>query len=634
MNLQELKLPQLDGGLNLRDLEYKIDDTQSPDMLNMWNRDGVLSKRWGQSLVDLYTTTDTTSTAYTSVTLGAIYSISPEFENYVAVHSGTKLYKWDTANNVMTDLGVSVAASASVFLEFNSLLYHLDGTEIRQISSAYSCTTVVPYVPTVFINCKPNLSESDANEDFNLIGAGFKVWYDGDGASTAYTLPVAVLDSTAVSITVDGVALAENTKFTVNRTAGTINFAAGSSPHGAPAATAPNNVVITAYKTVTGSKAKIAGCNVAIAFGGESTDIAGGTRAFLMKNASYPRTYWYSALGNAQGPGMTYFPDTQYEELIQNNEAITAAGKQSGELIIFKKNSIFAISYNFDGQDVYYPVREFNSSIGCDMPKSVQLIDNNLVFGNTKYGVMMVISTTGTAEENIKPVSGNINGTKLKPGLLQETAANLLHATAIDYDRKYWLRTGDKVWLWDYGVSPFYGYSNYEKAQRRLAWYKFDNINASAWYGNATSLFYAYSTASIKRIVRFSNNFADFGEAIIAYWRSKAFDFKMPDELKTITKIWPSIRVDTSSSVLMEVSNEKKETVFSKELVVSNFSWNGANWATMSWNVQKYAKPFKTKPKMKKVVYCQIKFSNDENFRDMGVTDLVIEYFSNGKVKR
>ena len=43
----EFKLPELNGGLNVRDIDYKIEDNQSPQMLNMWYRDRVLSKRWG-----------------------------------------------------------------------------------------------------------------------------------------------------------------------------------------------------------------------------------------------------------------------------------------------------------------------------------------------------------------------------------------------------------------------------------------------------------------------------------------------------------------------------------------------------------------------------------------------------------
>lgn len=620
---REFKLPILQGGLNLRDLEHQIEDNQSPNMDNLWYRDRVLSKRWGQEYVDLVDTTDST------VTLdGDVLGISSQYEGYVCVHAGEKLYKWDVDDDIAVELG-AVAEKEGVFTQFNGYLYHMDGTEIRQINSSYTLSTVTPYVPLVYIGCEPDFSASTSNEAYNLIGAGFKAQYNGDGATTSYKLPLSAIDTTAVSISVSSVALTENTNFTVNRTNGTINFAAGTSPHGAPAE-GTNNVEITAYKTVSGAKAKIAACTIAIPYGGESSDLGGGTRCFVMGNPSYPRTYWYSDLGAGQGQGFTYFPDNQYEELIQNNEDIKAAAKQGGELIIFKERSCFAVSYEFDGEEVYYPLREFNSAIGCNIPKSVQLIDNHLVFANTYGGVFMVVNTAGTSEENIKPISSNINGTKHNKGLLGEASSDLVAATSADYDRKYWLCVGTNVYLWDYDIKAFYGYSNYEKAQTRLAWFRFSGINADAWYTGSDSLY----CASLTKLVRFIKTYSDFGSAIDAYWYSKAFDFGYPNYYKTVTLVFPSLRVDTNSAVTLQVANESKDVYFEIDLETANFSWANFNWSTFTWNVIRFAKPFKTKPKMKKVVYCQLKLLNEENYRDMGISNIVLQFFINGQIKR
>lgn len=38
----------LNGGLNLIEKEYKLPENQTPKVLNMWFKDGELSKRWGQ----------------------------------------------------------------------------------------------------------------------------------------------------------------------------------------------------------------------------------------------------------------------------------------------------------------------------------------------------------------------------------------------------------------------------------------------------------------------------------------------------------------------------------------------------------------------------------------------------------
>ena len=125
----ELKLPTIDGGLNIQDLEHKINDNQSPDMLNLWYKDRSLSKRWGQEYITL-------TLSGSALDVDVIHGISREFEGYVCIHADDKLYKWDTSTNEVTELG-SVADAEGVFIEFNGLLYFIDGTEIWQINSSW-----------------------------------------------------------------------------------------------------------------------------------------------------------------------------------------------------------------------------------------------------------------------------------------------------------------------------------------------------------------------------------------------------------------------------------------------------------------------------------------------------------------
>jgi hypothetical protein len=625
-SMRELALRKIDGGLNLRDLQFKINDNQSPDMLNMWYKDRVLSKRWGQEYVSL---TDGATPTPNAVTLnGTIHAISPLFNGYVCIHSGTKLYKWDVANNIATELG-TVADVDGVFCEFNAVLYYLDGTEIWQITSAWSLSAVTPHIPTVYINCLPDFTSSTANDAYNLIGAGFKVTYNGNGSATTYTLPLQNLDATEITVLIDNVAKNEDEHFTVNRTNGTINFATGTSPHGAPIA-GTNNVEITAYKTVEGSKSKITGCKVCLPYGGEGSSVQGGTRAFAMKNSAYPSTLWYCDLA-LTGNGFTYWPDTQYEILAQNAQSITAADKQYGELIIFKSRSTFALNYNFDGETAFYQIREVNSSIGCDMPGSVQLIDNRLTFANTYGGIYTIYSTNNTAEENIRPISGNINGTVVNKGLLQEANANLVAATSIDFERKYWLCVGSNVYLWDYEKTPFYGAEDYEKAQRRLAWYKFNNINAKSFYG-ASSLYYGQRSSN--KIVKFIESFYDFDLAINAHWKSKAFDFNAPNIEKTIFNLYLSLRAETNAEATITVLNEDNNEWKSETFTILSFNWRTFDWRTFTFKTYKYSQPHRIKLKMKKAKYFQILLENNTANSDIGLTDVVVEYTLNRAVKR
>ena len=596
MRLSEINLPDINGGINTHDPEYGIEDNQSPRMLNLWYKDKALSKRDGQTL---------------EIEQPNVYRISSEYNGARAVHAGTSLYKW---NSEFTQIFSGLQDSAGTFVEFGDKMYYMDGAQIWYIDDTYAVSAIEPYEPVVMINCLPDLSERTDNESYNLIGAGFCVHYHADGSTTTYKLPLDGLDADSVKCVADAVDLTENTDFTVNRTTGVVTFAS------APAA-GTNNVWITAYKD-EGKKTKITNCTIALPFGGESSGVDGGSRVFVMGNPDYPLNYWRSDLGINQSYGMTYFPDTSEELLDQNGEAITAAAKMGGELIIFKTDSIFAIGYSFDGVDVYYPVRECHTSIGCDMPGSLQLVDNRLVFCNSKEGVYMLISSSNTLENTVKPLSANIN-----PMLLEE--AGLTDACSADYERYYWLNAGSRVYLWDYEQTPYTNYADYEKAQRRLAWYVFDGIDAND-FCYCDGLCYASSSG----IVKFTKNKNDFGRAYDAYYYSKAFDLGAPNKKKTFMELYPSFRGEGNVKATVSVGSEKNDNYFSREVDIRSFGWDNFSWSVFTWNVIKFAKTFIMKIRMKMVSYIQVKIVGGELNRSFGLTGLRITYYLNGKAKR
>ena len=263
-------------------------------------------------------------------------------------------------------------ADAGVFCEFSGALYYLDGNEIWEIAPDYSVTAAEAYIPVVMINALPDISGGEDNEAYNLIGAGFCVKYNGDNVSMQYRLPQKALDGTAVRVSVNAQDLAEGVHFTVNRQEGTVDFSCGVNPHGAPAA-GTNNVWITAFKTVSGSRQKIAGCRVALPFGGEAAGVFGGTRVFVTGNAQYPRAYWRSDLGNEAGGGMRYFPDTCEEYLNQTTRPITAAAKM-GESCNFKQKSISRLRMCLTARTFFYPVRECTAPLAAICPAALRLL--------------------------------------------------------------------------------------------------------------------------------------------------------------------------------------------------------------------------------------------------------------------
>ncbi len=605
--IREIMLPELNGGLNVNDPEYTILDSQSHDMLNMWYKGKSLVKRDGQALEDCGIN-------------DKVLCISPLYCGYFAVHAGENLYKWRGSEAVLIKSGIS--QTSGVFCEFCGALYYLDGNEIWEIAPDFSAAAADAYIPVVMINALPDISGGEDNEAYNLIGAGFCVKYNGDNVSSLYKLPQTGLDETALCVSVGAQDLTEGVHFTADRQAGSVDFSCGTSPHGAPAA-GTNNVWITAFKTVAGSKQKIAGCRAAVSFGGEAAGVFGGTRVFVTGNALYPRAYWRSDLGHSVGGGMRYFPDTGEEYLNQNNQPITAAAKMGGELVIFKQNSIFALGYVFDGTDVFYPVRECHSAIGCDMPGSVALIDNALVFAHSESGVHMLTSTDNKSENAVKPLSANIN--KL---LLGESG--LCSACSADHNRYYWLCAGGHAYLWDYEQTPYYDFADYKKAQRRLAWYRFDNIYANVLCPDGETLYHGSSSG----IVKFCKNKNDFGEEYRAYFTSKAFDLKCPERLKTFLRVYPSFAGEGNIKAQVTVSSENSDVFCRRCFDIKSFSWRDFNWSAFTWDIIKFARTFVMRLAMRRAAYIQITVSGSEKDRDVGISALRIEYCFNSKLRR
>lgn len=533
---------------------------------------------------------------------------------------------WRTANTEMQDEMENIPGT---FCEFGDRLYYFGGSEIWEIAPDFTVKPVTPYVPVVMMNASPNLKSGDDNEAYNLIGAGLTVWYNGEGGNAInYQLPQKGLDNTEVRVNVNAVDLKEGINFTVNRMDGTVDFTGGASPYGAPEK-GTNNVWVTAYKTTyeedgfTPKKNRITRCTLAVRFGGEAAGVVGGTRVFAMANPNYPYRYWRSDLGLHVSSGVGYFPDTSEELLDQNSEAITAAAKMGDELIIFKENSIFAVGYSFDGKDVYYPVRECHITIGCDMPGSVQLIDNQLVFAHSKSGVHMLVTLNNELENIVKPISANINSLLLKEN-------NLKGACSCDYDRYYWLCTSGRVYLWDYDTTPYYNYADYDKAQKRLAWYRFDHVSASVFFEDG-GLCYGGAAG----IVKFTKSRNDFGQAISAYFKSKAFDMGSPEEEKTIMWLYPSFSADGNILAKVTVGNGKIDLVKEAQFDIRSFDWSAFGWNAFTWNRIKYARTYAMRLNMRRTAFLQIMVSGGEEIdRGVGLTGLRITYYVNRKMKR
>jgi hypothetical protein len=588
----------LNGGLNLVDREWKVSDNQSPKVLNMWYREGELSKRWGQNYIEDSITVETPCFA----TYDKLY------EGHIIKHCGTKLYKQDPVTETTTELFTGLTAAIGSFFKFGDKLYYLQAGKYLQYDGT-TVSTVTPYIPVVIINRTPT-GGGDTLENYNRIGKGFINKFNGNGSAVAYTLTDAALDATLVICTVDGVAKVETVDFTIDRTTGIVTFIV------APGA-GTNNVVLTAYKTVQADIDTILKCTIAIPFGGQNDN-----RLFIGGNGT---GYFYWTGISANGIDATYFAYNNYNVIGNSDEDITAFGKHYDTLTIHKESGeIFGETYTFNGTTGIFNTFPINQQYGCDCPGTMQNINNSLVWLNSRYGVCILVGTTVGSQRNAFPISRNID-----PRLMKET--NLKTASSVDFNGKYWLCINDKVYLWDYFISPYYSTGNPEADAQRLSWWYFDNINAFEFVVDGQDLYYADRTTG--QLVKFhtaydAGQFYDFGEAISAIYRYPIREMGNAVYEFSVLRGWVNVRGDTKTSFIVTyfTSDDPGGDPSTESIDVGSFLWNNFNWSIFTWGVIGPVYQWALSPYEKNIRYFGAEFANSEAGRDMNISSVIWQY--------
>ena len=462
------------------------------------------------------------------------------YDNYL-FHIDGSLYSWDgkTGSNPNLIKSNFLSLSKSLMFSFLSRVYIIDGTNYfcveEDATNAYGSTfyrleEVKPYVPTVQINCNGE-GIGDIYENFNLLTRSYKATYNTKSGDTSFYLVNSKHYMNGFTVELNKQVLTHGVHFDAFQTSKGyyIKLKTAVSDPGM------NNLVMTCHineSELIDNRKKILNCTIAKSFGGTSIR---GTRMFLSGNPQEPAKYYRSYIHNC-----TYFPDLEYEIVGTGTEKITAFESQYGALVVFTESSVYQILYSFDGDTPTFSTKLISPIIGCDMPNSVHLVDNKLVFANTSSGIHLIDYFNGTDEKNIKQISLNINGSKfIKKGLLSESYDDLKNAVATIFGGRYYLHTKKHTYVWDYGLRSFefsnlYYDANSENVQRKLVWYIFDNIHAKHFITMRSENFLAYITdidiltgANRVNIVKFNPHCNDFGNTIKAHFITKSFDFKI-----------------------------------------------------------------------------------------------------------
>lgn len=594
-------LDRLDGGLNFSELDYRMDPGESPEMENLWWRDGLLGCRDGQEYV-----------SETPLGRGLACCDRP-FWGYMIVHIADALYAAKPGSRMeLQKLCEGLGSERGTFVRYqDALLYKCPGSYKKIVwdGTALTASDIEAYVPTIAINCAPATGSGDLYQPENRLSPQKTVWYnaaytthsvsfqgkgltktfiyqtaDGEPVRSVeqvyvgttlqdaadYTLSEDLLtltlenglreDSTITvvytvgvrtyKLPVDGVERivgitvedAEVTDYEADLETGTVTFLTAP-----PVADPPvnNTVKITYSKENKEAYDAIMDCRYAAAYGG-----TGGAVLILAGSTAQPNAYFWN--GNHVSMDMGYLPMDAYNLAGDDLEPVTGFGQQAGYLMVFKERSIGKCQLSSSTIDDrayltldYAPV---SVSMGCDLPWTIRTVENNLVWCSTYAGVCRLDDTNAALENRVRCISRKILGHSAKPGLLA-AVRDAADICALDDGQRYWVVADGSAYLWDYrlstSVKPSWFYLTNIPG---IAFCRADTVAASSEDGfDYTGAAPIYHLDRAGRISRFIRTFRDYGGAIRKVYRFAACDFGTLERQKHIRKLVLASRCDTDS---------------------------------------------------------------------------------------
>lgn len=233
--------------------------------------------------------------------------------------------------------------------------------------------------------------------------------------------------------------------------------------------------------------------------------------------------FWNSNDSVSMNPA--YFPMSYYNLVGDTEDAVTGFGRQYSDLIVFKERSIHKLEYDtqtLDGRElISFTAKPVNAKTGCDLPWTIQLIENNLVFCNTYTGVHILLSSSAAYENNVASLSLKVNeGRHELPGLLPfvrngvDDAGSYVYS--FDDDHRYWLVYGGTAFLWDYEVSSY----------TEPSWFCFTQLGGSVFFRDAAHNTYIVGdipkmpVSTVGGLTRFKSGlYSDYGRPIYKHYQ-------------------------------------------------------------------------------------------------------------------
>ena len=424
----------------------------------------------------------------------------------------------------------------------------------------------------------------------------------------SYQLPVKELDA-VTEVKVDEKVLTEGTDYAVNLETGTVVFVTPPPVHDPPV---NNTVEITYSKDNPDAQKAILDCPYATVYGGNQKVciVLGGCEA-------QPNAFFWNG-NDSVSMNESYWPMSFYQLAGDAEDGVTGFGTQYGTMIVLKSKSMGKATYDIidldDRDSISMTYTEINSRIGCDLPWTIQLVENNIVFCNTSGGVHIVRDSNSALENNVECISRNVNGTAQRPGLLHDVRVAGADLTCcFDDDNRYWVCANGHVYLWDYLLSTW----------KDPSWFYFTEVPGIAYLRNVDK---SYHLNSAGCVTVFERTFVDYENAIEKVYQFPPQFFDTYDRLKDVLHCIFTVRSDTDSvvDILYQSDYESRYDL----TPIRSLSWKltPRNLAYRCLGVQKFAHVARRKPGARHVRHFSMRLSNKEFAQDLAILSAQI-YF-------
>lgn len=550
------------------------------------------------------------------------------------VHSAWLLQTPGTAGNfTLVNLGVA-REDPERYASSKPLLYYRPEAVLNQapftLENMMDVADDPANAPVIVINADPSTGSGDMYQPENRLGYTKTVWYNAVTDVADYYLPVR--NAWLVQVTVNDVVQVEDTDFTYTHGIGRIRFTNAPDPGTPPA---NNTVKITYYKANTDARYAVIDCPYAtVASGGDSAQyiVLGGC------DQQPDAIFWNANDELAIQPW--YFPIPCYNFMGTAGDMVTGFGKQYDDTLVFSDRATGKLAYSIqsvNGRD--YPSFGYvrvNDKIGCDLPWTIQQIQNNVVFCNSYTGAHIVLSSSAAYENNIQCISDKINelgndentGSGVEDvgpgGLLADIHDSSVDTLSFDDGSRYWLIISGKVYVWDYDISTY----------AKPSWFFWNRIPSRGVFFDARNNVYHMDRFGNVLAFKACNN--DFymdtsDETPTPGYRSIPKVYRFPTQLlggfthlKDITQLLIALRDDVPSTVRLYYCAENEARADLTDM-------STAHSASRNPVARRFVKVFRRTPGCRNIRQFSLTLSNNTINQDLAPVYLQIYYRYTGK---